>query len=116
MIIKIKNLKLQTIIGIHDFEQHTLRDIAINAEIETDFNAGLRTDSINDTINYDEVIEKITKIVSSKKFNLIEKMAQEIMNSIMSDKKIKRCKVEIDKIGVVKNVDSFSILIEEKNG
>jgi FolB domain-containing protein len=116
MIIKIKNLKLKTILGIHEWEKNFEREIIINAEIFTDFNQALKSDLIQDTVDYDSIITKIKNLVSQKKFKLIEKMAQEIMNLIMEDKRIKHCKLEVDKVKVFDFVDSFSITIEKSNG
>ena len=114
MLIKIKNLKIKTILGIHNWEKTIDRQIIINAEIETDFEKSLKSDNISDTIDYDFLTDKIKKLIAEKKFKLVEKMAAELMNIIMEDKRIKKCKLEIDKVGAVENVESFSVTIEQK--
>lgn len=114
MLIKIKNFRLKTIIGIHEWEEKVDREIIINAEIDTDFVASLHSDNIADTIDYDNIITKIKNLISKNRFKLIEKLAQEIMNKIMEDNRIKRCKLEVDKVGVVESVESFSVTIEQK--
>ncbi len=113
MLIKVKNLTLHTNLGIHDWEQNFNRKIIINAEIESDFNLALKSDNINDTINYETITTNIKNLIATKRFNLIEKMTQEIMNVIMSDSRVKRCKLEVDKVGVVDLVESFSVIIEQ---
>jgi dihydroneopterin aldolase len=114
MLIRIKNLKIKTILGIHDWEKTIDRQIIINAEIETDFEESLKSDNIADTIDYDNLTTKIKKLIAEKKFKLVEKMAAEVINIIMEDKRIKKCKLEIDKVGAVDGVESFSIAIEQK--
>lgn len=114
MLIKIKNLKLSTIIGIHEWEKTIDRQIIINAEIETANENSLESDNIADTIDYDILTNKIKDLTSKNKFQLIEKMSGEIMKSIMEDKRIERCRLEIDKVGVIEGVDSFSVTIEQK--
>ncbi len=118
MLIKIKNLKLHTILGVYNWEKTFNREIIINAEIETDFTRSLESDNVEDTIDYDVITTKIKKLVTDNQFKLIEKMAQEMMNKIMEDARIKRCKLEIDKVGVIEFVESFSVTIEQhrKNG
>lgn len=113
MLIKIKNLKLKTIIGIYPWEENFDREIIINAEIETNHTDSLSSDNIEDTIDYDIIISKIKDLLKLNRFKLIEKMAAEIMKKIMEDKRITRCKLEVDKVGVVPEVDSLSITIEE---
>lgn len=117
MIIKIKNFRLETILGIYDHEQDVLRPVVINAEIYTNFDGARFSNAIEDTIDYDDIIAKIKKLVLSKKFALIEKMAQEILDLIMEDLRVDRCVLELDKVGIVDGVESFSItLSEERNG
>lgn len=113
MIIKIKNLRLKTIIGIYDYEQKIDRDIIINATIKTNFNDSLVTDDINDAIDYDIIINQIKDIVQKNKFKLVEKLAQEILDSIMKDKKINYCCLEVDKVGARNDTDSFAVILEK---
>ena len=113
MLIKIKNLKLHTILGVHNWEKTFNREIIINAEIESDFTRSLESDNIDDTIDYDALTTKIKNLVAQNQFKLIEKLAQEMMNKIMEDARIKRCKLEIDKVAVIEFVESFSVTIEQ---
>ena len=116
MKIKIKNLKLKTKIGIHDWEKNIDRDIIINAKIDTDFEKALQSDNIEDAIDYDHLVTKIKNIVASNQYNLVEKMAADIMDDILTDKIISKCSLEIDKVGAVPNLDSFSVKIKKENG
>ncbi len=115
MIIKIKNLRLHTIIGVFEWEATIDREIIINAEITTNHLAALQSDELSDTINYDQIITKMKNTVANSRFKLVEKLAQTLMEEILQDQRIKKCKLEIDKVGVVENVDSFSITIEQEN-
>lgn len=114
MIIKIKNLKLEAILGIYDWEQNTKRPIIINAQIHTKADDAKYSNNIKDAIDYDIIVKQIKSYVSSKNFQLIEKMTQEILEIIMKDDRISKCVLEIDKVGVVSNVDSFSVTLSEE--
>jgi len=113
MIIKIKNFKLKTIVGIYDWEQDFQREILINAKIHTNSTKAKISNNISDTIDYDLIINKIKQFVINNKFQLIEKMASDILDLIMEDKRIKKCEIELDKIGVVSGVESFSVTISK---
>lgn len=115
MIIKIKNLKLKTIIGVYDWEQNIDRDITINAQITTDCNQSLQSDDLNDAIDYDEIVTKIKNVIAAKRYNLVEKMIQDVMDEIMSDSRLKKCILEIEKVGAVADLESFSVTIEQDN-
>ena len=113
MLIKIKNLKLKTILGVHAWEENINREIIINAEVETNNLSSLSSDDIKDTIDYDILSLKIKNLISSKRFKLVEKMAAEIMREIRKETRISRCKLEIDKVGVIAVLDSFSVTLEQ---
>ena len=113
MLIRIKNLKLKTIIGIYDFEEKIQRELIFNIELEVKSNKALASDAISDTVDYDDII-KIVKTIGEKRFALIEKMAAEIVVEIMKNKKIARCKLEIDKTKLYDDVDTCSVVIEKK--
>jgi dihydroneopterin aldolase len=113
MLIKVKNLKLKTIIGVYDWEKTIKRDLIFNIEVETQNTKSLSSDQLSDTIDYAEIIDAVKKYIDQR-FSLIEKMAGEILKEIMINEKITRCKIEIDKVGIIKEADSCSIIIEEK--
>lgn len=113
MILKIKNLKLKTVLGVHSWEEKVDREIVVNVELESNFTKSLESDEISDAIDYDEISSKIKNLIATTRFKLVEKMAQQVMNLIMQDDRIIRCKLEIDKLGAVESLDSFSVTLEQ---
>ncbi len=114
MLLKIKNLRLKTVLGVYDWEQNFEREIVINLEIENNTVNDFAADNLEDTIDYAEISQKIKSFIINKKFKLIERMANEVINQIMEDKRIDRCKIEIDKVGAIDFIDSASVTIEKR--
>ena len=112
MIIRIKNLKIQTIVGINDWEREEKQDVVINAEIEFDGTKVCKTDDINDTVNYRTITKKIIHIVESSDFFSLEKLTDTVLKIIMEDKKVLKAKVEADKPYALRFADSVSIVCE----
>jgi len=116
MLIKIKNLRLKTKIGIYPFEENIDRDIIINAAITLKECKALQSDNIDDTLDYASITTKITDLIAQNRYKLLEKMAGEVMSLIMMEEKVVKCELEIDKVQALDNVDSFAIkIIEIKN-
>jgi dihydroneopterin aldolase len=109
MIIKIKNLKIATTIGVYKWEETHQRTLIFNVEIETDLIDGMKSDDLKDSIDYDIVVNQIKHFVENHHCQLIEKMVGELLDLIMQDKRIKRCTLEVDKTKVYDFVDSFSV-------
>ena len=109
MIIRIKNLRLRTIIGINDWERNCKQDIIINVKMEFDGNEAAHSDNIEDTVNYKTITKQIISEVESSNFNLLEKLAHHILKIVMEHENVKRAAVTVDKPQALRFADSVSI-------
>lgn len=111
MIIRIKNLKAQTILGIHDWEKEKPRDIIINAAITFADETSCTTDNVDDTLDYDALSQRIVAYVESVDTGLIEKLAHDVIALIMDDQRVTEATIEIDKPGAIKVSESVSVTL-----
>ena len=109
MNLRIKNLRLRTIIGINDWERVEKQDVVINLELELDGIRAMETDRIEDTVNYKSLTKRVISEVEKSEFYLIEKMAEHILQVVLEDPKIKKATVEVDKPGALRFADSVSV-------
>ena len=115
MIFRIKNLRLRTIIGIHDWERIEKQDVIINAEFEFNAEKAAKSDKIEETLDYKKLNKEIIEVIESSQFFLIEKLADIILSVIMKYKGIIRAKVEVDKPGALRFADSVSVECTKEN-
>ena len=80
-VITIKDIIANTYIGILPFEKIKKQKVKIDIKISTQDKACI-TDSLQDTICYDSIIQQIQEICLRKKFNLIEHLAYVILQEI----------------------------------
>ena len=97
MIIRVKDLKLRTIIGFKEWEREKKQNITINLAIETDDTSATQTDEVADAIDYKVITKRIIKEVEATDFKLLEKLAGFILDMVMEDERILSATVEIDK-------------------
>lgn len=92
----IQDYYLEVIIGILDFERKQSQKILLNAEISYEYNEKF--------LDYVEIKDFITKLLESKKYNLLEEALIDISNSL-KDKfnLIKTISLEIKKIGILQD-------------
>lgn len=112
MIVRIKNLRLRTVIGINEWERDLRQDVIINVEFGFDSDAAVKSDDIKDAVNYKKLKRKIIKHVESSKVFLLEKMADDILNLVFEDPKVIHAKVEVDKPNALRYTDSVSVVAE----
>jgi D-erythro-7,8-dihydroneopterin triphosphate epimerase len=109
MLIRIKNLRLRTIVGINDWERNNFQDIILNIEIELDGTRVIETDDIKDTVDYKLLKRSILQEVEESRFYLLDKLAGHILRLIMENEKVHYAKVEVDKPHALRFADSVSV-------
>lgn len=109
MLIKIKNLRLKTIIGTNDWERKKKQEVIINVEVEVYDKGLIKHDDIGSTLDYKVLNKKIISFVESSKFHLLERLTSEIIQIIIKDKRVKMAKVEVDKPGSIRKAESVSV-------
>ena len=112
--IRIKDLKLQTIIGCNDWERHKKQDIIINISMSFDHHDAVATDSILKTVNYKEIKDRIAEEAGKTSFNLLEKLTDHLLDIIMSYPAVSAASVRVDKPGALSLADSVSVEIGAK--
>ena len=109
MIIRIKNLRLRTIIGINDWERNETQDVVLNVEIAFDGSRVAETGHIEDTVDYKKIKKQIIQQVEHSKFYLLDKLASQVLGIVMENEKVIRATVEIDKPQALRFADSVSL-------
>lgn len=111
MVICIKNLRVSGILGVYEEERKTERDIVVNARLEYNAQDAIRTDALEDALDYKIIRDGIQKVVAETKFKLLETLADRIVKELTSDKRILKLELEIDKPKALRLTDSVSAII-----
>ena len=102
----VKDLILLISVGIHQFEKQKKQKVKFNLVITTDPN--LKSD-IKSIVNYESVINDIKKITEKKHFELLESLSENIFDVIFKNKRIKKVKLQIEKLDIIKETKSVGI-------
>ena len=103
----ILNLALPFYVGVLKKERAEPQNLNIYIEIFSDFQDAAMNDDINDTINYSEIKNLITKISENNKYNLLETLAQRIAYDILEYPRAEKVLIRISKVN--KNFASIEI-------
>ena len=116
MLIRLKNLRLRTVIGVYDWERQDKQDVIINIEIDFDGAKAGQSDKLEDTINYKAIKQRVIAEVENARYFLIEKLATRILEIVMSEPKVRRATVEVDKPRALRFTDSVSVTVSARRG
>jgi len=109
----IKDLVLNILVGIHNFEKKKKQRVKFNLIINIDQNLVPNDKDLRSIVNYEQVIKTITKITSGKHFLLLETLAEKIFFKLFENPRIKKILLRIEKLDVIKNTTSVGIELEK---
>ncbi|OUU80417.1 MAG: dihydroneopterin aldolase [Gammaproteobacteria bacterium TMED78] len=108
----IEDLEVEAIIGIWDREKKTKQKIRLDIEMSIDAKSASIKDTIDFTLNYQEVAERVSSFTAESRFNLVETLAEKICKLIIEEFLVKWVKVKVSKIKVVKSSSFVGVTIQ----
>ena len=111
--ILIKDLVLNMLVGIHNFEKKKKQRVRFNLIINIDQNLIPNDKDLKSIVNYEQIIKIITKITSRKHYLLLETLAEKIFFKLFENPRIKKILLRIEKLDIIKNATSVGIELEK---
>jgi len=111
-IIFLNEVKIQTILGVPEWERMVPQSIVLDIEIAMPNNESCITDNISDTIDYGLVVARLHESLNDKKFKLVEALAEHLCQLIIKEFKAPWVKVKVAKPGILPGVKSLGVIIE----
>ncbi|GAA5188798.1 dihydroneopterin triphosphate 2'-epimerase [Ferrimonas gelatinilytica] len=108
-VIRIKNLRLRTYIGINDDEIQNKQDVIINATIRYCADRAANSDNMEDALNYRTICKAIIALVENNRFALLEKLTGDVLSLCHQHHWVDHACVEIDKPHALRFADSVSM-------
>jgi len=102
-------------VGVPDAERAQLQRLLLSVEMEFDFAAAAKSDSIADTIDYFAVTQRLLKFGEGREWKLIEKLATDMANVILAEFKPQIVSVEVKKF-VIPQARYVSVAVAKKLG
>ena len=87
-------------VGVPDEERARPQRLLLTVEMESDFSTADKSDSIADTIDYFAVSRRLLKFGEGRSWKLIEKLAADIADMILSEFKPPSVTVEVKKFPI----------------
>ncbi len=111
-IIFINELRIETVIGIFDWERQIKQTVVLDLELATDISKAAASDHIDDTIDYKTLTKKVITFVESSEFQLVETLAERVCELVRNDFNVPWVKLKLNKPGALRGARDVGILIE----
>ena len=116
--IEIKNLKIAGRHGVYDYEKTQDRTFELDIVFFLDLSAACKSDNLEDTIDYAEIISVVIKEFTKKNYNLIEAVAESVTSSLIKKFNFHKVKLRIRKphAPIDAEFDTVQVELERENG
>ena len=111
-IIYLRDLRIDTVIGIYDWERRMKQTVIIDLEMGTDIRKAANSDNINDTLNYKDVAKRLISFVGESEFELVETLSEKIADILLDEFKVPWLRLTLNKKGAVRGVRDVGVIIE----
>jgi dihydroneopterin aldolase len=111
-IVFIRELEIETVIGIYDWERKIRQTISIDLDMATDIRKAADSDHIDDTLDYKAVAKRLISFVEESRFELVESLAENICAIVMHEFKVPWVRLTLHKPGAVSGSKSVGVMIE----
>ncbi len=114
-IVYIRDLRMDAVIGIYEWEKRIKQQININIEMGWDNSIPAASDDIKDTLNYKACAKLVKNLVSQTSYELVETLAEKIAELLLNEMKIPWIKVQVGKPMAVTDSREVGVIIERSN-
>lgn len=96
-VIRLRDIMVFPRLGVAEFEKEWVQKVSLDAELVLDLSRAATTDDVTQTVDYERVYRRIREVAQSRKFHLIESLAGEIAEMIISEFDVERTIVRVRK-------------------
>jgi dihydroneopterin aldolase len=107
----LRDLRVETIIGIWEWERRIRQFVSIDLEMGADIARAAATDRIEDTLNYKAVAKRVQEFVGESSFQLVETLAEGVAALVLDEFDVPWVRVAVNKPGAIRGARDVGVRI-----
>jgi dihydroneopterin aldolase len=111
-IIFIRDLRVDTIVGVYDWERQIKQTLVFDIDMATDIHRAAETDDLQFTVNYHAVSLRVAAYVEAHHTALIETLAENVALLIRTEFNVSWVRLQLTKPNAVVGARSVGVIIE----
>ena len=111
-IVFLRGLRIETVIGIYDWEKEIRQPVILDLEMSTDVATAAASDRIEDAVDYKAVSKRLKEYIGEGRFELVETLAERCADIIRNEFGVRWVRLTVNKIGAVTDAKDVGVIIE----
>ena len=111
-IVYIRELEIDAIIGIYDWEREKKQIVSIDLEMGCDNIKAAASEDIADALDYKSVAKRLISFVEGSEFLLVETLAERIAAIVLDEFSVPWLRLRLGKPGAVTGSKDVGVIIE----
>ena len=111
-IIFVRELRVETFIGVYEWEKRIPQTIQLDMEIALPDTAACQSDDIRDTLDYADVVRHIQGSLSEQRCNLLEALAEHVAQILIARFNVPWVKISVAKLSAIRDNRMVGVSIE----
>lgn len=111
-IIFIRDLRVETLIGVHPWERQQRRTLLLDLELGADIRPATATDRLDDTLDYQAVARRLVEFAAASDCQLVETLGERIADLVLREFAAPWLRLTVRKPGAVREAGEVGVTIE----
>jgi dihydroneopterin aldolase len=108
----LRDLRIETVIGIFEWERRIRQTVSLDVELATDVRRAAHDDSIDSALNYKQIAKRLVAFVAESKFQLVESLAEAVAGIVVKEFSVAWVRVSVAKPGAIEGSRAVGVTIE----
>jgi dihydroneopterin aldolase len=108
----IQDLRIETRIGVYEWEQHLAQPLLLNIEFEVPSAKPFTSDKLADTVNYAAIVQRLQVLAADHPHKLLERFGDAVAEVVRSEFGAPWVKVSVAKLAPMPGVKQIGVTVE----
>jgi dihydroneopterin aldolase len=108
----IRDLRVETRIGVYAWEQHRPQQLAIDLELELPSTKPFTSDEFGDALDYAAIVKRVQSFAADHPYRLLERFAEALADLLCGEFGSPRVRVSVAKLAPLAGVARIGVAIE----
>jgi dihydroneopterin aldolase len=110
-IIFLSEVKVQTKLGVPEWERMVEQTIILDIEIGYDLSKACKSDDVADTIDYGAVVKRVRETLKKNSFQLVEALAEHLCQLVLNEFGALSVKIKVAKPAILPGLKALGVTI-----